>query len=87
MIAVVRILCQMTPSFTTSLVNGLLASATTMGGSMALLSGLPAAMSLFVPVKPEMRADAINRGLGLGFLIGAILGSLMLFVFIARLAS
>lgn len=87
MIAVIRFFCQANPTFATSVVNGLLASATVLGGFIALLSGLPAALALFVPVKPEARADAINKGAGCGFLVGMVFALLTLFVFSARLVS
>ncbi len=86
MAAVIHVFCQTNPSFATSLVNGLLAAATTLGGCMAVNSGLPAAISLFVPVKPEMRADAIKRNRH-GFTVGMICGPLTLIVCIARLVS
>ncbi len=52
---------------------------------MAVGSGLPAAVSLLVPVKPAMRANAINIGVGRGFTAGMIIGPLTLIVFITRL--
>ncbi|MGH2853796.1 MAG: hypothetical protein ACRDLF_06355 [Solirubrobacteraceae bacterium] len=87
MAAVIHVFCQTSPSFATSLVNGLLAAATALGGCMAVNSGLLAAISLFVPVKPEMRANAINIGVGIGFMMGMACGPLMLIAFIARLGS
>lgn len=87
MAAVIRLLCEASQSFATSLVNGLLASATTLAGFVAFWSGLPAAVSLFLTVKPEMRSDAISKGMGVGFILGIGAATLTLFVFIARLAS
>jgi hypothetical protein len=85
--AVIHLLCQTNPSFATTVVNGLLASATVLAGCIAFLSGLPAAMSLFVAATPEMRTDAISKGMGIGFMWGIPLGTLTLFVFVARLVS
>ncbi len=87
MAAAIRILCETNPSFATALVNGLLASATVLAGCMAFLSGLPAAMSLFVAATPEVRTDAISKGMGIGFMWGIPLSILTLFVFAARLVS
>jgi hypothetical protein len=87
MAAVIHLLCETNPSFATSLANGLLAAATVLGGCMAFGSGLPAAISLFVPVQPAMRTDAISKGTGRGFIAGIGVALLTLFVFIARLVS
>jgi hypothetical protein len=84
MATVIHAFCQANPSFAASLVNGLLAAAAVLGGCTAAGSGLPAAVSLFVPVKPTMRANAINIGVGRGFMAGAIAVPLTLIVFIAR---
>jgi hypothetical protein len=86
-IATIHVLCEANPSLGTSVVNGLLAWATVLGGSTALGSGLFAAISMFVPVRPEARTNAINVGLGWGFLIGMFVGLLMLFVFTARIVT
>jgi hypothetical protein len=87
MAAVIHLLCQTNPSFATAVVNGLLASATALAGCMAFWSGVPAAMSLFVTATPAVRTDAVNKGMGIGFMWGIPLGALTLFVFIARLVS
>ncbi len=87
MAAVIHVFCETNPSFTTTVVNGLLASATVLAGCVAFWSGLPAAVSLFVTVRPEMRTDAISKGMGIGFIVGVPFGALMLFVFIAKVAS
>jgi hypothetical protein len=87
MAAVIHLLCQTNPSFATAVVNGLLASATVLAGWMAFLSGLPAAMSLLVAATPEMRTDAISKGMGIGFVVGIPFAVLTLFVFAARLVS
>jgi hypothetical protein len=87
MVAVIHLLCQTNPSFATAVVNGLLASASVLAGCMAFWSGVPAGMSLFVEATPEMRTDAISRGMGIGFMWGLPLGALTLFVFAARLVS
>jgi hypothetical protein len=84
--AVVHVFCTTNPSFATSLANGLLAWATVLGGCTAFFSGLLAAVSIFVPVTPQARSNAINKGVGVGFIVGMALGVLTLFVFIARLA-
>jgi hypothetical protein len=86
-IAAIRILCETNPSLGTSVVNGLLAWATILGGATAFFAGLPAAISVFVPVKLDMRANAINLGLGRGFLAGMVAGLLTLFVFIDKLVT
>jgi hypothetical protein len=85
--AAIRIFCTTNPSFVTSVVNGILAWATVLGGCTACGSGLPAGMLLLTVVRPDVRADLINIGMGVGFLVGMAGGSLMCFVFIARLAT
>jgi hypothetical protein len=85
--AAIRILCESSPSFATSIVNGLLAWATVLGGFTALGSGLPVAMFAFVRVGAEERTDLITKGMGLGFLLGMSTGNLMCIVFIARLVT
>jgi hypothetical protein len=86
-IAVIRILCEAHPSLGTAVVNGMLAWAGVLGGCTLLCSGLPAAVALFIPSRPDSLARRINRGLGLGLLAGLLLGPLMLFVFVARIVS
>jgi hypothetical protein len=85
--AVIRILCESNPSFATTVVNGLLAWATTLGGVTAFCSGLPAALVALDTTPADVRADLINRGLGVGFRAGMIGGLVMFFVFTGRLAS
>ncbi len=85
--AVIHLLCQTNPSFATTVVNGLLAAATVMGGCVASVSGLLAAISLFPPVKPWRRTNAISMGMGYGFMLGMIAGLLTLFVFVDRVVS
>jgi hypothetical protein len=86
-IAAIHILCEANPSLGTSVVNGLLAWATVLGGATAFFAGLPAAISVFVPVRPDMRANAINLGVGRGFLAGMAAGLLTLFVFVDKLVT
>jgi hypothetical protein len=86
-IAVIRVLCETDPSFGTTVVNGLLAWATLLGGFTAFCAGLPAALFALDTTPAHVRADLINRGLGVGFCFGMAGGLLMFFVFIARLAS
>lgn len=86
-IAVIRVLCDTDPSFATTVVNGLLAWATFLGGLTAFCAGLPAALFALDTTPAHVRADLINRGLGVGFGLGISLGPLTLFVFIARLVS
>jgi hypothetical protein len=86
-IAAIHVLCEANPSLGTSIVNGFLAWATVLGGFTALMSGLPAAIAVFVPVSPAVRANAINLGVGRGFLVGMAAGPLTLFVFIDRLVT
>jgi hypothetical protein len=86
-IAVIRILCEANPSLATAVVNGLLAWATVLGGITAFCSGLPAALFALDDTPAHVRADLINRGLGVGFRVGMPGGLLMFFVFTARLAS
>ncbi len=52
-----------------------------------LCSGLPAAVAVFIPGRPEALSRRINRWLGIGFLVGMPLGLLMFFVFVARVVS
>jgi hypothetical protein len=86
-IATIRILCEANPSLGTSVVNGLLAWAAVLGGCTVLCSGLPAAVAVFIPSRPDTLSRRINLWLGYGFVIGMPLGLLMFFVFIAKIAS
>jgi hypothetical protein len=53
----------------------------------AFWSGLPAALLALDATDADVRADLINRGMGIGFRIGMPVGLLMCIVFIARIAS
>jgi hypothetical protein len=86
-IATVRILCEADPSLGTTLVNGLLAWAGVLGGCTIFCSGLPAAVAVFIPGKPEPLVRRINRGLGVGFLAGTFFGALVFFGFVVRIVS
>lgn len=86
-IAAIHILCEANPSLGTSVVNGLLAGATALSAWTAFGTGLLAAMSMFIPANPAARTNAINMGLGWGFLIGMVTGLLTLIVFIARIVT
>ncbi len=86
-IATIRILCETNPSLGTAVVNGLLAWATILGGVTAFCSGLPAALFALDTTPAHVRADLINRGLGLGFRGGMFFGLLMFFVFVAKIVS
>jgi len=66
MTAVIRIFCQTDPSLATSVVNGLLAWATFLGAGTAFGSGLAATLLAPLPLRPELRADLINRWMGWG---------------------
>ena len=83
----IRILCEEDPSPGTAVVNGLLAWAGVLGGCTAFSSGLPAAVAVFIPGRPETLSRRINRWLGIGFLAGMPLGFLMFFVFAAKVVS
>ncbi|HEV3323939.1 MAG TPA: hypothetical protein VG147_17315 [Solirubrobacteraceae bacterium] len=86
-IAALHILCEDTPSLGTAVVNGLLAWATVLGGFTACGSGLPAALFALDTTPARVRADLINRGLGLGFRIGTAAGLLTFVLFVARVIS
>lgn len=86
-IAVIRILCRTNPSLGAAIVNGLLAWAGVLGGCTVFFSGLPAAVALLVPSRPDSLVRRINRGLGWGFVFGMLLGPLTLFVFATRMVS
>jgi hypothetical protein len=86
-LAIIRILCEANPSLGTAVVNGLLAWGTVLGASTAFFSGLPAALFARDTTPAHIRADLINRGLGIGFRIGMFVGPLMFFVFITRIVS
>jgi hypothetical protein len=86
-IATIRILCGANPSLGTAVVNGLLAWAGVLGGCTVVFSGLPAAVALLIPSRPDALSRRINRGLGQGFVFGVLLGPLTLFVFAARIVS
>jgi MFS superfamily sulfate permease-like transporter len=85
--ATIRILCEADTSLGSAIVNGLLAWAAMLGGCTVFCSGLPAAVAVFIPSRPESLSKRINRWLGYGFLLGMFLGVLLFFVFVARLAS
>ncbi len=85
--AVIRILCNASPLLASAVVNGLLAWAGLLGGCTAFFSGLPAAVALFIPSRPASLMRRINWGLGIGFMVGMLLGPLMLFVFVARMVT
>jgi hypothetical protein len=85
--AVIRVLCEANPSLGTAAVNGLLAWAGALGGSTVFFSGLPAAVALFIPSRPDSLSRRINEGMGFGFLLGMAGGLLLFFVFIARVVS
>jgi hypothetical protein len=85
--AVIRIFCEENPSLGTAVVNGLLAWATVLGGFTAFGSGLPAALFALDATPAHVRADLINRGMGVGFVGGMLFGPLMFFVFIAKIVS
>jgi hypothetical protein len=85
--ATIRILCETNPSLGTSVVNGLLAGVAVLGGCTVFCSGLPAAVAVFIPGRPDALSKRINRWLGIGFLLGIPLGFLMFFVFIAKVVS
>jgi hypothetical protein len=86
-LATIQILCEANSSLGMSVVNGLLAWASVLGGCTVFCSGLPAAVSVFIPGRPDALSERINRGLGYGFLLGMATGPLMLFVFVAKIAS
>jgi hypothetical protein len=85
--ATIRILCETNPSLETAAVNGPLAWATVLGGGTALGAGASAALVALDTTPAHLRADLINRGLGIGFSLGMLAGLLMFFVFIAKIAS
>jgi hypothetical protein len=85
--ATMRILCEADNSLGSAIVDGLLAWAGVLGGLTVLFSGLPAAVAVFIPSRPDSLARRINQGLGYGFLAGMSLGALLFLVFVARLVS
>jgi hypothetical protein len=86
-VATIRVFCGADPSLATSIVNGLLAWAAMLGGFTVFFSGLPAAVALFIPSRPESLSRRINSGLGVGLLAGMSFGALMLIVFVAKIAT
>ena len=86
-IATIHILCEANPSLGTAVVNGLLAWAGVLGGCTVFCSGLPAAVAVFIPGRPQSLSRRINRWLGIGFLAGMLIGPLVFFVFVARIVS
>jgi len=86
-IATIHVLCESNPSLGTAFVNGLLAWAAFLGGGTALGAGLPAALVALDATRADLRADLINRGIGVGFMFGMAFGALLFFVFVARLVS
>lgn len=85
--AAIHILCEANPSLGTAIVNGVLAWATVLGGLTVFCSGLPAALLAVDATPADVRADLINRGIGIGFRIGMLAGLLMFFVFATRIVS
>jgi hypothetical protein len=85
--ATIRILCEADTSLGSAVVNGLLAWAAMLGGCTVFFSGLPAAVFLFIPGKPEALARRINEGLGRSFLFGMPAGALFFVLFVARIVS
>jgi uncharacterized membrane protein YgaE (UPF0421/DUF939 family) len=83
----IRILCETDPAFGTTVVNGLLTWIAVLGGLTVFCSGLPAAVALIIPSRPDSLERRINRGLGFGLIFGTLLGALMFFVFIGRIVS
>jgi hypothetical protein len=86
-IATIRVLCETNPSLGSAVVNGLLAWAGALGGLTAFGSGLPAALFALDTTPAHVRADLINRGLGLGFRVGMAAGLLMFVLFVAKVVS
>ncbi len=86
-IATIHVLCEANPSLGTTVVNGLLAWAGVLGGCTVFCSGLPAAVAVFIPGRPQALSRRINRWLGIGFLVGMLIGPLVFFAFVARIVS
>jgi hypothetical protein len=86
-IAVIRILCEHNPSFGMSVVNGVLAWATVLGGFTAFCSGALASLLASDTTPADVRADLINRGLGVGYRWGMAAGGLIFVLFVARIVS
>ncbi|HTA97904.1 MAG TPA: hypothetical protein VK730_09715 [Solirubrobacteraceae bacterium] len=76
--AIIHILCEADSSLGTSIVNGLLAWAGVLGGCTVFFSGLPAAVALLIPSRPDSLSRRINQGLGIGFGVGMVGGLLTL---------
>jgi hypothetical protein len=85
--ATIHVLCEGNPSVGTAVVNGLLAWATVLGGGTALGAGVPAALVALDATPPHVRADLINRGFGLGFRFGMLVGPLIFVLFVAKVVS
>ncbi len=86
-IATIHVLCEANPSLGTTVVNGLLAWAGVLGGCTVFCSGLPAAVAVFIPGRPQALSRRINRWLGIGFLVGMLIGPVVFFAFVARIVS
>jgi hypothetical protein len=86
-IATIHVFCETNSSPGTAIVNGLLAWAGVLGGCTVFFSGLPAAVAVFIPGRPEALSRRINRWLGIGFLAGMFVGPLVFFAFVARIVS
>jgi len=75
--ATIHVLCETSVSLGTSVIDGLIAWATILSAGTAFGAGLPAAMLLFDDtVRAKERADQINRGIGVGFIVGVFIGPL-----------
>jgi hypothetical protein len=82
----VHVICSSTGS-ADAVVHGLLALGAFLALGMALGSGIPAAATFSSRMNASERADSINRGLGIGFLMGIGPGVLLFVLFAAKVVS
>lgn len=86
-LSVIRIFCQQSPSLGTYIADGLLGWASVFGSTTAFFSALPAAVFLPMPGRQASLVRRINEGLGRGFFLGMLLGSLIFVLFVTRVVS
>jgi hypothetical protein len=86
-LAAQHIFCSTKVSDGEAVVHGIIAAAAAIGLGSGLGTGFPAAAFAFISASPEARSDAINRGLGVGFLFGLVVGVFFFAIFASKLVT
>jgi hypothetical protein len=82
-----RVFCSAPVSDGDAVVHGIIAMAAIVGLGAALGTGVPAAAYAFSRASAEARSDVINRGQGVGFLLGLVVGVSFFAMFAGRLVT